>query len=57
VFGPDDENVAKALPTKEEAYNIALKHNKEHGVDVVYVYGLGGKSGKWEQPPQVNPGK
>jgi hypothetical protein len=49
AFGPDDEAVKAS--TKEEAYNIALKHNKEHGVDLVYVYDLGGKGGKWEKPP------
>ena len=48
AFGPDDEAVKAS--TKEEAYNIALKHNKEHGVDLVYVYDLGGKGGKWEKP-------
>ena len=40
--------VSKVIPTKEEAFNIALVHNKESGVNAVWVYGACMKRGEWE---------
>jgi hypothetical protein len=35
--------------TKEEAFNVALEHNKKYGVPAVWVHGLCMKGGGWEQ--------
>lgn len=52
VLGPDHQPVDGGIvPTKEEAFAMALEHNKPYGVDAVYVHGPGCKNGKWEEPP------
>jgi hypothetical protein len=39
VLGPDSQPVSSGIvPTREEAFAIALKHNNEHGVNAVYVH-------------------
>jgi hypothetical protein len=53
ILGPNNKANQEAstsgpFTTKEEAFNIALEHNRELGVDVVYVHGPGG--GKFELP-------
>ena len=39
VLGPDHQPVDGGIvPTKEQAFAMALEHNKAYGVDAVYVY-------------------
>jgi hypothetical protein len=54
VLGPDSEPVDGGIvPTKEQAYAIALEHNKKYGVDAVYVYTTSSmRKGNWEKPPE-----
>ena len=47
VVGQDGKTVGKFWPTREEAFNTALKHNQMHGVNAVYVMEIGGKNGRW----------
>jgi Flp pilus assembly protein TadB len=42
------------VPTKDEAYAIALEHNKAYDVPAVYVHGEAMKKGRWEQPPAAS---
>jgi hypothetical protein len=51
VLGPDSQPV-RIVPTREEAFAIALEHNKPYGVPAVYVHGECMKNGKWEKPPR-----
>jgi len=56
IIEPDKlPNVTEILPTKEEAFNIALAHNKESGVNAVWVYGACMKGGGWERQNGVSP--
>jgi hypothetical protein len=51
VVGPLN-NFIKSVPTKREAFYIALEHNKKHGVNAVFVHGLCMKHGGWEETPE-----
>jgi len=54
VLGPDHQPVDGGIvPTKEQAFAMALEHNKAYGVDAVYVYTTSSmKKGNWEKPPE-----
>jgi hypothetical protein len=53
VLGPDNKTVPGGIvPTREEAFAIALEHSKAYGANAVYVHGIAGKNGKWEEPSQ-----
>jgi hypothetical protein len=49
VLEPDTKNVTKIFPTKEKAFDTALEHNKQHGVNAVYVTGVCAKRGEWKK--------
>ncbi|HEY3037419.1 MAG TPA: hypothetical protein VGJ66_01720 [Pyrinomonadaceae bacterium] len=52
ILGPDHQPVNTGFVlTKEEAYGIALEHNKKYGVNAVYVHRECMRKGGWEQPP------
>jgi hypothetical protein len=52
ILGPDSQPVPGSIvPTKEEAYGIALEHNKKYGVNAVYVHRDCMRKGGWAQPP------
>jgi hypothetical protein len=54
VLGPDHQPVDGGIvPTKEQAFAMALEHNKAYGVDAVYVYTTSSmKKGNWEKQPE-----
>jgi hypothetical protein len=54
VLGPDHQPVDGGIvPTKEQAFAMALEHNKKYGVDAVYVYTTSSmRKGNWQKPPE-----
>ena len=53
VLGPDHEPVDGGIvPTREQAFAMALEHNKAYGVNAVYVYTTSSMNkGNRQQPP------
>ena len=53
VLGPDHQPVDGGIvPTREQAFAMALEHNKAYGVNAVYVYTTSSMNkGNWQQPP------
>src|SRR5512132_2148549 len=53
VLGPDYQPVDGGIvPTREQAFAMALEHNKAYGVNAVYVYTTSSMNkGNWQQPP------
>jgi hypothetical protein len=50
ILGPDHQPVNTGFVlTKEEAYGIALEHNKKYGVNAVNVHREYMRKGGWEQ--------
>jgi hypothetical protein len=48
ILGPENQPVPGGIvPTRKEAYAIALEHNKTYGVNAVYVHGIAMKKGDW----------